>query len=288
MGIEDELRGPTRSGPRAGWMEACVALVMTGVGAVMVALHHFEPSPGGGTRWVAVGGGALIALAMGASVQIARDFARRRRASAGGAQAWLADYDWPLDGLQAVNTRSAAALSAAAILGGLIPGSLIMAMGLAVGGDLMMTGIGLVMAAFMTLVSWNQFGTPLLQCLRHGESRLRMAPAPAYLGETTLVELETSAELDVPALVFRCVREEWVGSGKSRRKARFLIEYGRASLDSRTTNGLQILVEARADAPATSLSEDPPRYWELEVKDEAAGFEALFLIPVYPRPRLLG
>lgn len=285
---EVEVRGLTRSGPRAGWMEVVVAVVMIAVGAVLIALHLIEPSPEGGTRWVAFGGGVLILLALGASIEIVRNFTRRRRALAGGTEAWLADYDWPADGVQTVNTRSAAIVSASAILGSLLPGLAILAMGLTTGGDVWMTVIGLAMMALMALVSWHQFGTPLVQCLRHGESRLRMPPVPAYLGEPTLVELETSAVLSAPALTFRCIREEWIGSGKHRRKARYLLAYGRTSMDSQTTNGLQLNVEAPAGGPATSLGQDPPRYWELEVKDEAAGFEALFLIPVYPRPRMQG
>lgn len=283
---EGEVRGPYRSGPRSGWTEVLVAVVMIAVGALLVALHLLEPSPEGWTRWLAVGGGFALLVALGASVELARNFARRRRARAGGTEAWLADYDWPSDGLQTVNTRSAAVVSAAAILGGLLPGLAILAMGLTTGGDAWLAVFGLAMMAGMTLVSWHQFGTALVQCLRHGESRLRMAPAPAYLGEPTLVELETSADLSTPELTLRCIREEWVGSGKHRRKARYLLAVGRTSMESQTTNGLQVHVEPPADAPATSLSEDPPRYWELEVKDEAAGFEALFLIPVYPRPAL--
>lgn len=283
---EGEIKGPTRSGPRSGWMEVVVAVVMIAVGALPVALHLIEPSREGGTRGLAFGGGFVMLLALGASVEIARNIARRRRAVAGGSEAWRADYDWPADGLQKVNTRSAAIVSAAAILGSLLPGLAILAMGLTTGGVVWMTVIGLAMIALMALVSWHQFGTPLVQCLRHGESRLRMPPVPAHLGEPTLVELETSADLGAPELTLRCIREEWVGSGKHRRKARYLVSYGRTSMDSQTTNGLQLHVEAPADAPATSLSEDPPRYWELEVKDKAAGFEALFLIPVYSRPAL--
>lgn len=285
---EEEVPGPTRSGARSGWMEVLVAVVMTAVGSLLVAVHLIAPSPGGWSRWLALGGGFAVLVALAASVELARNFARRRRALAGGAEAWLADYDWPADGLQTVNTKSAAIVSAAAILGSLLPGLAILAMGLATGGDATMTVFGLAAMAGMALVSWHRFGTPLVQCLRHGESRLRMAPAPAYLGEPTLVELETSANLGAPELTLRCIREKWVGTGKHRRKERYLLARGRTSMDSQTTNGLQLHVEAPADAFGTSLSEDPPRYWELEVKDEAAGFEAVFLIPVYPRPRLQG
>lgn len=38
------------------------------------------------------------------------------------------------------------------------------------------------------------------------------------------------------------------------------------------------------DAPTNALKDNPAVYWELQVRRAEAGFEAYFLVPVYPRP----
>lgn len=281
------LRGPTRSGPRSGLTEAFTAVVMISVGSLLIYVDWVEPGALGGKRWLTLGGAVAVLVALGAAVELVRNFKRRRRAAEGGRDAWLADFDWPADGLQRANTWGEAVRAAAVVLGSLLPGAGILLMSFSSGFDeVWMPVLGVAMAAGMGAAVWYQLGAPLVQCLRHGESRLRMPPVPVYLGQPSLVEFETAAALGALGLTLRCVREAWEGSGKHRRKVRHFVQRGRAETHSQTTNGFQLLLEPPADAPGTSLGVDPPTYWELEVVDEAAGFEALFLVPVYPRPVL--
>jgi hypothetical protein len=133
----------------------------------------------------------------------------------------------------------------------------------------------------------------LLRVARYGASWIRFERFPFFLGET----------LDVRV---GC-RRGFAGLDKLTVTVRFVETRAESSDNKANLVGIQKWVEHRdidprqlADANevpisvtlppggndrSTWLSENPPRYWELEMKGEAPGvdFEARFLLPVYAR-----
>lgn len=289
----ESLPGRPRAGSGSRLVEAGAGLMVAACGLLLVVGERYlEPSAGNLSRdmaaWMAAGGWLGLAIGPVVFTHAVWSWRRRTRVLRGGAGAWRADYDWPQDGLTRANTAAEAAGGALMLSLSLTPGLALCGVSLMLSGEtLLIPAAGLLITAVWTLLAWHQWGTGLMQRLRHGESRLRLPPAPVYAGETVLAELETTADLRAPQMTLRCVREVRTGSGDSQRVERRLAATGRTAMCAQTTAGWQLNIEAPADAPVTALSADPPTYWELEVKDVAARYEAVFLVPVYPRPPLL-
>ncbi|HEX6058882.1 MAG TPA: hypothetical protein VFZ11_07660 [Gemmatimonadaceae bacterium] len=128
---------------------------------------------------------------------------------------------------------------------------------------------------------------------RHGTTELRLPRFPCLTGsDVELKLLRTPALAAVGALraTLRCVEERYEVRGAGRQRRPELVAY--ALHESRaggevTPEGDAIVFRfaVPADASGSSLSERPPRYWELAVEGEApeAAYGATFLLPIYAR-----
>lgn len=228
------------------------------------------------------GGGALVGAGLLGAGVLGLEALRRRRAH----RAWgemAGDFAWPPDGVQAAGTwwdaaKSAAAVAAVGVGAGLVPG---LYFDLDQDVSLVLFFIAAPLAGWVANLLC---GGPLTQYRRYGASRLKLPPGPVSPGGTAFAELETGADLSRAELTLRCVQERMVGGGKQARLVRAALAEGRVGQRQATTTGLQFTLEVPEGAPTTALAADPAVYWELFVSAKEAGFEAYFLVPVYPRP----
>ncbi|TPW19807.1 MAG: hypothetical protein FD126_2318 [Elusimicrobia bacterium] len=285
---DESLPGPTRGagvGFGASGGAFLASLVIGGtIGVVAFALKAMGVAEDDAflDPWVRAGGAVAALALVGLMVNSVAGALRRRTLADRGAMAL--DYAWPADGVQSAGTwvdalRSVGVIAFSVFVGGFLPTAYfqppkdvalpLFVVGGAVGGFL----------------GYLFGGGALVQYRRYGASRLKLPPGPLPPGESMLAELETSADLSRAELVLRCVRETIVGTGKHARVVRTQTAGGRVSQRQATTSGLQFVLTPPEDAAPNSLATHPPLYWELYVNDEAAAFEAYFLVPVYPRPR---
>lgn len=136
-----------------------------------------------------------------------------------------------------------------------------------------------------------------LQYLKYGSSVLHFDRFPFHPGEQMAARLEAPAQLgsfNALELTLRHIEEriEVHGSGKNRsqRSVRYQVYadttvYQKGALAGGGGRELRVTFDLPAQPYLTRLSENPPRYWELEVKGDAPGvdYHALFLIPVYAK-----
>lgn len=151
-----------------------------------------------------------------------------------------------------------------------------------------MVGIGLILAGRAAYL--------LARRLRYGRSRLRFEGFPFRLGSTLRATLEpgrTVLHYERMTCTLRCIQEEFEvrGHGANREWAHVCYQIWADTLE---LEGPGELIGGGAGLPvtsqlpdrpdlATSLSQSPPRYWELEVHAKTRGvdYRARFLAPVY-------
>jgi hypothetical protein len=129
--------------------------------------------------------------------------------------------------------------------------------------------------------------------LKYGTGWIRFDRFPFFLGETLDLRLGCRGRLDrfrslIVTLRLVQVTRETRGSSISFVGHQHWAE--RLEFDPRTLQDpteLPVSIPLPADGPCTSIAEDPPRYWEIEIEGPAAGpgldFQARFLVPVYSR-----
>jgi hypothetical protein len=129
----------------------------------------------------------------------------------------------------------------------------------------------------------------IAQRVKYGETRLRFGRFPFAASEEIEVALPCVGALEGIVTLdatLRCVQERYEvrKSGKNRQSV--VVSYEVWSAKQRTEAKRGELVW-RFSPPegvgGTTLSERPPRYWELEIKAETVGIDyaATFLVPVY-------
>lgn len=250
----------------------------------------------------AAAGLLVIVRTIGAKARFAR---LRRRLQSDPAQPWLGDYPWdPQGDAYRVGGKTAGSLL----------GLLFFSLFLAPFNAFFFPFIPILIFDAIALVAWGFFFYYVVQSGKYGDSRLRYASFPFFLGEHAEVYLEGIDRLKglrQLTATLRCVEEVVVPttSGNSRssqptcssiyEEVRTLrpeeIPFGSGAPArflrlARQEDGFAALRLEFAlpddDAYETRLAATPPRYWELEVKADTPGvdYDATFLLPVYLRP----
>jgi hypothetical protein len=252
-----------------------------------------------GRELVYVAFGALMAVA-GASFLVPgvvgmREEARRRRAQASHPdEPWLADHPWRREGARSEDATDAGKwLWQAAFLAAFLSVLAFIALASAPPGPFRVAGATLLGILGLSVPASAGRGLYLLaRRARHGRSELRFVGFPFFLGrplEAELVRPPGAPPVARLEATLRCVRERYVRRGVTRRKDTLL--------DVQVLYEHTIVVEAapgarrhplRFELPdepglATLLAENPPRYWEVEVRSAVLGVDlaATFLVPVY-------
>ena len=148
-----------------------------------------------------------------------------------------------------------------------------------------------VTTLFDLIVLWSVWRACYLvaQRAKYGATQLRFAQFPFAAGEEIEVTLPCAGALEgITTLdaTLRCVQERYETrrSGKNRQSVVVSYEVWSARQRAETKRGeLVWRFQPPGDIGGTTLSERPPRSWELEVKAETAGIDyaGTFLVPVY-------
>jgi hypothetical protein len=154
-----------------------------------------------------------------------------------------------------------------------------------------MVGIFAVVGVLLVLTALRE----MVAYLWHGQRFLHFHTFPFLLGERLEATLRTRHPIGAERLTatLRCVAERHVwetGHGKDRDRSRITTEFEQLYVktieielpDGSDSRRIPIAFDLPADAPATYLSGDPPRYWRVDVR-LPRGF-ARFLVPVYSPP----
>jgi hypothetical protein len=145
------------------------------------------------------------------------------------------------------------------------------------------------------LIFWVRWAQMLFDFLRYGNSFLTYDQFPYSLGGTFNARLRVPhhvSALDELTLTLRCVQEKYVTTGTGQNRTSSVVCYelygesitlGRDRLNGLVVGEVPVEFKVPSDQPATTLISTPPTYWELEAKGKArgAGYEAVFLVPVY-------
>lgn len=262
-------------------------VVLFAVGLIMFQVHppEGEWTPGTLTCWNAgawagaIAGGVLLFAAF---QSLARARARVRAFAAGSPDAWRLDYDWNPG---AIRDRAVAA-AAEAVLWIAMSGTLgVAALLFSYGGDPLVRVVSLCLVGLSALCAWMSSGA-LRQGLLFGESVLRWdGGGPLRAGTEWTGSVAVAERVTAPYAHLQFVKEVKTGSGDTVAYTRR--EHDRVDLAARLERGtdgrkiLRLTASLPADAPATELSRDPARYWELRVADDASGWATTFLVPVY-------
>ncbi len=215
---------------------------------------------------------------------------------------WIDDYPWDPSGAPD-DTRSGAA--AMVILAVWVAGlGLVFILACPLAGD--GGPAGLVKLVF-AIAGWAMIGVGLIllgraayllaRRLRYGRSRLRFGGFPFRLGSPLRATLEpgrTVLHYERITCTLRCIQEEFEFRGRGEDRSAMNVCY-QIWADALEVEGPGELIGGGAGLPvefqlpdrpdlATSLSQSPPRYWELEVHAKTSGvdYRACFLTPVYP------
>ncbi len=205
-------------------------------------------------------------------------------------QPWIWDYRW--------DTRCAhgrllsncvkAALFSAVLAGILVPINL-----WAVGDPFFVVFAGLL--DLVWLLSLVVFVNHLRRLHRFGRSTLIFAEFPFHLGQdlrATLAQAGRLQDCHSLQLTLRCIEEVSETVGRGRNQSTKVVCYALyedcqvlqpESLRLTPGSQLSISFPLPLDAPPTRRSEQPPRYWELEIEAGFPGvdFKEQFLVPVY-------
>lgn len=124
---------------------------------------------------------------------------------------------------------------------------------------------------------------------KYGVSTLRFHRFPFRPGDEVELHLARPSRLagvEAPEALLRCVQERWQPrqGGKDGEEDIVAFEVWSATRTAEFQRGEYVWRFALPEGlPGTALSEQPPRYWELELKIETAGMDyaGTFLVPIY-------
>lgn len=164
------------------------------------------------------------------------------------------------------------------------------------------TGFKVITALFDALVLGTSAWAVYLMArrMKYGVGVLRFRRFPLLTGGEVEVMLARSGPLaTLPALqaTLRCVQERYeVTRRRGKRQSRVVsYEVWSETRESEAGDGRQSSERdftwrfvVPSDVPGTSLSERPPRYWEVEIRAEMPGvdYRGVFLVPVYAETRV--
>lgn len=130
--------------------------------------------------------------------------------------------------------------------------------------------------------------------LKYGNSRLRFGNFPFLLGDKLSVMLvDLPSEINQLQLDLRCIEEKYEIHQRGQERESKVVCY-QLYHESRTLNGREVAASGKLslewDLPgdpefASTLSQRPALFWELEVKADTPGvdYHSSFLLPVYER-----
>ena len=248
-------------------------------------------------RWIAVAVGGML---VGAGLAFAlhgwrgiRDARRARRARASHPdRPWLWDHPW--------NAFAAFDETRGELRRG-VPAAIVLAAFLLPFNWIAFAGsdghwiVGVVTGAFdaLLLLVVARLAYLAHRIGRFGTAELRLPRFPCHTGsDIELKLLRTPALAAAGALraTLRCVEERYEVRGAGRQRRPELVAYAlhESVAGGEVTPAGDAIVfrfAVPADAAGSSLSERPPRYWELAVEGEAPGtpYGATFLLPIYAR-----
>jgi hypothetical protein len=213
---------------------------------------------------------------------------------------WLVEYAWDPEGISADSRASA--LSQVAILAFLLVFLAPFNYFVFFGPDsseapLFARGLIALFDLIPVLMVWG-IVTTLWHKAKYGQSRLAFGSFPFYLGGSLTARFSTRraiGEFKKMTFTLRCVEEHTEvyrttrGSSAARTKCNqiwadeVVLDRPGALYDGE----LPISFKLPDGDYGSRFVDAPARYWELEVKADTPGldFGALFLLPVYPRPR---
>jgi hypothetical protein len=294
------LDGRPLAGASAPGRAVAVGLMMAAGGLMALALFSFAPEGALPTEIMAPMRAVIAvscACAATAGLLALRDMRRRSRAAEAArrdpANAWR--LDWPSSsGLVSDHAAVGALESLGGSLLALVPGASLLCM-FAVGaafGDGRQVAFALVFGlGFVALGVYGVRWRLVTQYLRFGGSALTTEPFPLRLGRPARAALAARGRLSRPRAELRFVVEVRVERGSGRTADAWIERREKAVLPARVLGaaaapGGRTRVDVEFDLPSsglpTKLAQDPPEYWELSVSDEAAGYAATFVLPVYP------
>jgi hypothetical protein len=283
-----------------------VGLFILSLGAGWIELSNSDL---GKNRGVMMTFGAVFAVAGLLLVQQTitgklREARRRRRLRSDPAQPWLADYPWDAGG-ETFRVGAQAVQILAALL--------FLAAFLAPFNYLFFPFPAILIFDGLLLLGVGWFVYYVVQSGKYGDSRLRYASFPFYLGSQAVLHVEGIDRLKglrQLTITLRCIEEGLqhrpTGKGVSAQNVcsatyedeRILVpeeitfgEGGRARFlsfarreDAWTALRLEFPLPDEEEYE-THLAAPPVRYWELEVKADTPGvdYSATFLVPVYRR-----
>lgn len=284
-----------------GWAAVLFGLPFAGIGltiTVLSILGRMQPS-GNTPRWVLVLSGIVFAaaglwmIAHGARGVGARARAAARR-EANQREPWAWDHAWDPFGSRDDSGRTIGRVVGFALFSALLLApfnwvSFISSEGRGMfkvitgAFDVMILGMG---AWAVYLVARRR---------KYGVGVLRFRRFPFTTGdevEVMLARLGPLASLDSLEATLRCVQERYETTRRGGKSESRVVCYEVWSETKRSEAGDGRRSTERdftwrfavpESVPGTSLSERPPRYWELEVKAEMPGvdYRATFLVPVY-------
>jgi hypothetical protein len=224
---------------------------------------------------------------------VLRKAAYRREASQRPSEPWLYDFHWRREGIafSAFDDMLNRLLAALLWTAFLVPFGWIGANEKGAWPFL----VGAVIFGLIGLIFWYRWAAMLLDLLRYGNSFLSYESFPYSLGGTLRARLRSPrhvSAIDELTLTLRCVQEKYVTTGNGENRSTSVacyelyndvITYGHDRLTGFAAGDIPIEFPLPPDQPTTTLAATPPTYWEIEAKGKArgAGYEAVFLVPVY-------
>ncbi len=282
-----------------GWVAMLVSLPFLGVAAgcllLVVGVLDLPADISKYARIVIAEMGGLFACAglfllLGGLGKTVRSVQRERSRRRAPEQPWIWDCRWDRRGAHGrlLSSCIKAAMFSVVMAGILAPVNL-----WAVGETFFLIFAGLL--DLVWLVSLAVLVAHLRRLHRFGRSTLVFAGFPFHLGQDLRVTLEQAGRLrDCQSLelTLRCIEEVPETVGRGRHQSTKVVCYALyedcqtlqpESLRLTPGSQLPISFPLPPDAPPTRRSEQPPRYWELEIKADTPGIDFLerFLVPVY-------
>lgn len=295
-----------RSGvPTDGPRDILIGIVLAWIGSrtlLQLLLGEISPSDGAPV-WVASSSSLLLAaIGILMITHGIGDMRRRSRTAvhraANPREPWAWDHQWSPFGSRDDASRAIAHRCRYVVIMALLLAPLHWGYVSGEESDAVLAAAVVIMDAFViSAIVW--IGYLLVRRRKYGVRVVRFRRFPFLTGgevEVSLARFGALTKIQGMTATLRCVQErfETRQRGRKRRTRVVCYEVWSATKLSEEAEGRRPAkgdftwrFTVPDDVPGTALSERPSRYWELEVTADVPGvdFGAIFLIPVYERPR---